>query len=155
MNEKSSGGIMSYYDYKVIPAPRRSRRVKGIHAASDLFALTLTETINEIARQGWEFMRAELMAAEAPKGWFRRAVVAEETVLVFRRPREHLSPRLAAVPDSGLDAELPRVFPDRSPQGPVLRREPVARLEPRDNDDVASGATPLRTTPRLGPAEKT
>ena len=45
------GGTMTYYDYKVVPAPKRARKVKGVSGAPDLFALTLTETINEIARQ--------------------------------------------------------------------------------------------------------
>ena len=30
---------MTDYDYKVIPAPRRAKRVKGVHGAEDLFAL--------------------------------------------------------------------------------------------------------------------
>ena len=38
------------------------------------------------------------MSAEAPGGWFKRAVTEEQTMLVFRKPREHLSPRLAAAP---------------------------------------------------------
>ena len=38
------------------------------------------------------------LPAEAPRGWFRGAQSpSEQTVLVFRRPRESLGPRLAAV----------------------------------------------------------
>jgi hypothetical protein len=59
---------MTYYDYKVIPAPKRAKRVKGVHGTEDLFALTLTEAINEVARQGWEYVRAEHLPAEAPRG---------------------------------------------------------------------------------------
>lgn len=89
---------MTYYDYKVVPAPRRARKVKGVSAAHDLFALTLTEAINEVARQGWEYCGSETLTSEAPSGWFRRGSVEDQSVLVFRRPREHLSPRLAAAP---------------------------------------------------------
>ena len=29
---------MTHYDYKVIPAPKRVKRVKGVHGAEELFA---------------------------------------------------------------------------------------------------------------------
>ena len=98
---------MTHYDYKVVPAPKRAKRVKGVHGAEDLFALTLTEAINEVARQGWEYVRAEHLPAEAPRGWLRGAVAGEQTVLVFRRPREQLGPRLAAVRPEPAPADAP------------------------------------------------
>ena len=57
---------MNHYEYKVVPAPRRAKRVRGVKAAEELFALTLTDAINEVARQGWEYVRAEHLPAEAP-----------------------------------------------------------------------------------------
>ena len=118
---------MSHYDYKVVPAPKRAKKVKGVRAAEELFALTLTEAINEVARQGWEYVRAEHMPAEASRGWFRSALAGEQTVLVFRRPRELLSPRLAsvrpdrdAVPEAVVPAarrRRPRGRPDRRARG--------------------------------------
>ena len=62
---------MTHYDYKVVPAPKRAKRVRGVRGAEELFALTLTDAINEVARQGWEYVRAEHLPAEAPGGWFR------------------------------------------------------------------------------------
>ena len=62
---------MTHYDYKVVPAPKRAKRVRGVRGAEELFALTLTEAINEVARQGWEYVRAEHLPAESPGGWFR------------------------------------------------------------------------------------
>ena len=91
------GGTMTHYDYKVIPAPKKVKRVKGVSGAEELFAVTLTDAINEVARQGWEYVRAEHLPAEAPRGWLRAAVTDEQAVLVFRRPRESLAPRLATV----------------------------------------------------------
>ena len=99
------GGTMTYYDYKVVPAPRRAKKVKGVHGAEELFALTLTEAINELARQGWEYVRAEHLPAEAPRGWFRARRLG-------RADRARLPPR-------------PRV--GRPPAG---RRHP-ARARPR------------------------
>ena len=80
---------MTHYDYKVVPAPKRAKRVKGVHGAEELFALTLTEAINEVARQGWEYVRAEHLPAETPRGWFRGAVAGEQT-------RARLPPRRAS-----------------------------------------------------------
>ena len=88
---------MTHYEYKVVPAPRRAKRVRGVKGAEELFALTLTDAINEVARQGWEYVRAEHLSAEAPGGWFRGGTSGEQAVLVFRRDRETLGPRLAAV----------------------------------------------------------
>jgi len=117
---------MSHYDYKVVPAPKRAKKVKGVRAAEDLFALTLTEAINEVARQGWEYLRAEHMPAEASRGWFRSALAGEQTVLVFRRPRESLSPRLASVrPDR--DAVPEAVVPAAPPPTPRPSRPASAR----------------------------
>jgi hypothetical protein len=145
---------MTYYDYKVVPAPKRAKRVKGVHGVEDLFALTLTEAINEVARQGWEYVRAEHMPAESPGGWFRGASTGEQTVLVFRRGREQPGPRLASVrPEYEPAHEAPPVPPAERAVVDRLRREPV-RLEPLIGDPEEFTATPLRPSPRLGPAEK-
>ncbi len=168
---------MTYYDYKVVPAPRRARKVKGIAAGPDLFALTLTDAINEVARQGWEYYRSETLTMEGPAGWFKRGGVEEQVMLIFRRPREHLSPRLAgetAAPREPLEAgpALERAGIERpgfersgsermgierhaSERPSATRREP-GRIEPRvGNEPPAPPAiTPLRPAPRLGPADE-
>ena len=163
---------MSHYDYKVVPAPKRAKKVKGVRTAEELFALTLTDAINEVARQGWEYVRAEHLPAEASRGWFRAALAEEQTVLVFRRPRETLGPRLAnARPEPAPEPHAPAPpAPDRPPTPDpaertgehageraivdrMRRREPSVRLEPVAGD-AATPPTPLRPAPRLGPADK-
>jgi hypothetical protein len=164
---------MTHYDYKVVPAPKRAKKVKGIRAPEELFALTLTEAINEVARQGWEYVRAEHLQAEASRGWFRSASHGEQAVLVFRRTRETLGPRLAAVraePEAA-PPEAPAPLPAPAPPLPAVeaptppaeravvdrmqssfrRREPALHFDDAP-DDVA--ATPLRPSPRLGPAKE-
>jgi hypothetical protein len=148
---------MSYFEYKVIPAPRRVKRVKGLHDPSELFAHTLTDAINEQAREGWEYVRAESLTAETPKGWLRRSSEEDQSVLVFRRERETLGPRVAAVHEPAPErraapaeppAPEPSVFGDRS-RAPAPRREPT--LGPATPPPAP---TPLRPTPRLGPADR-
>jgi hypothetical protein len=149
---------MTHYDYKVVPAPRRARKIKGVRSSEDLFALTLTEAINEVARQGWEYLRAEHMPAVASRGWLRSAVAEELTLLVFRRPRETLGPRLAAVEPDPAEAEGPRLAPaaERAVVDRMRRREPAMRLEPVVDDLATAEAEPgvLRPGPRLGPADQ-
>jgi hypothetical protein len=146
---------MTHYDYKVVPAPKRAKKVKGVKLPEELFALTLTEAINEVARQGWEYVRAEHLPAEASRGWFRSALHGEQTVLVFRRARESLGPRLAAVqheaPDSA-PAPAPVSAAERAVVDRMRRREPSLRLEA--GGETAEEPTPLRPTPRLGPASE-
>jgi hypothetical protein len=164
---------MTHYDYKVVPAPIRSKRVKGVQSAEEQFALTLAEEINAVARQGWEYVRAETLHHETPRGWFRRAASSDQSVLIFRRERELAGPRLAAVKGepAGADARerltAPRAEPtfdgrEHEPaeqavldrlQTSLGRREPLARFEPRAEPEDAM-PTPLRAPPRLGPAEK-
>ena len=159
------GERMTYYDYKVIPAPRRAKRMKGVHAPEEMFAHLLTDTINEQARQGWEYLGSETLPAEAPRGWFRRALHEELSVLVFRRQREQLGPRLTAVPSDPVpEAREPlagaaaaaaseRPALDRM-QAVFARRDPPKRREPRLDEAGDTPPTPLRAAPRLGPAEK-
>ena len=152
---------MAYFDYKVVPAPRRVRKAKDVSAPEELFALTLTEAINEHARQGWEYVRAETLAAETPGGWFRRAVVEERAVFVFRRERSDLGPRLAAEPSA---VQQPQRTPEDPAAADPVRRPvtveapPLRRREPVMGEvqapAPAAGQAPLRAVPTLGPAER-
>jgi hypothetical protein len=154
---------MTFYDYKVAPAPRQVKRVKGTKSGSEAFAHTLADAINAAAREGWEYVRAESLPAQEQGGWFRRGAEVVETVLIFRRPRESLGPRLAAArPEPEADGprlgaverpvERPRapqpVPPDRPGFAPRLRGD----LRPGEPADAAP--KPLRPPPRLGPADQ-
>jgi hypothetical protein len=131
---------MTVYDYRVVPAPKKLKKVKGLKSTSELFAATLAEAINAVARDGWEYVRSESLSASVEGGLLRRGAEVTETVLIFRRARESYAPRLAAV--GAEEGELPRL-------GPVDR---VVRREPRPAEGL-DAATPLRTGPRLGPAD--
>jgi hypothetical protein len=135
---------MSYYDYKIVPAPKKAKKVRGVSGAADLFALTLTDAVNELARQGWEYYCSESLAIQTPGGWFSRARTEEHTVLVFRKPREHLSPRLASETGEGhhaAEVATPR-FPDSfRPERSLARAG-------------SEGPTDAPFRPTLGPADQ-
>ncbi len=69
-------------DYKVIPAPRKGLKAKGVKTPEDRFAHALQELINSEAKQGWRFLRAETLPSEERSG-FRGKKLVERSVLVF------------------------------------------------------------------------
>lgn len=78
---------MTDYEYKVVIAPRRAGRVKGVRRTEDRFAQKLMDSINGMARHGWEYLRADSLPCEERAGITGR-VESYQTVLVFRRPKE-------------------------------------------------------------------
>lgn len=149
---------MTYFDYKAVPAPRRAKKSRGVKSASDLFALTITETINEHARQGWEYLRAERLTSTPPKGWFRKAIECEETLLVFRRPRETLGPKIAPVAESAPEGTIRELTgelrPANAPREPIAGSRPEPHVDDLPIDSAAQAASPMRAAPQLGPAER-
>lgn len=107
---------MQTYEYKVIPAPNRGEKAPGVKTAPDRFAHALASAMNDLARHGWEYLRADTLPSEERSGLTRRTTVYH-TVLVFRRP-------VAARPE-----EAPRkLLLTSAPQGraPALSIDPPA-----------------------------
>jgi hypothetical protein len=77
---------MGSYEYKVIPAPARGRRGRGISGAEGRFAHSLEIVMNEMAAEGWEYQRAETLPSEERAG-LTAAQTVFRYVLVFRRKR--------------------------------------------------------------------
>jgi len=121
---------MQSYEYKVVPAPVRGEKARGLKTAPDRFANALATLMNRLGQDGWEYLRAETLPAEERAGLMRHTTVYHN-VLVFRRPLSAATParpgtaaalsvvaptgeapRLsapAAVPDS--DGAAPKVGP--------------------------------------------
>lgn len=75
---------MQTYEYKVVPAPARSEKVRGAKTPADRFAQTLATVMNDLARDGWEYVRADTLPSEERTGLTKRMTVYH-SVLVFRR----------------------------------------------------------------------
>lgn len=76
------------YEYKVIPAPQRTVKVKGLKTTAERFAHLLEEAVNAEAGEGWEFVGAETLPCEERKG-FTGTAKSFQSVLVFRRSTGH------------------------------------------------------------------
>lgn len=119
---------MPRHEYKVIPAPRRGTKSREAKSTEDRFALTLSNLMNELGREGWEYVRSETLPTEERAG-FTKTRVVEQTVLIFRRS---LGAASVAVVEPGTlrltaaEAPTPRLGPAVEPvPGPVpsLRAE--------------------------------
>lgn len=76
---------MVRYEYQVIPAPTRGLKVKGLKAPEARFAYAMQEVLNEMAADGWEFLRAETLPSTERSGLTSSTTVFRN-LLVFRRP---------------------------------------------------------------------
>lgn len=104
------------YDYTVLPAPMRAEKHVGGKTTPDRFALTLSETLNEMGARGWEFQRAEALPCEERAGLASKTINTQH-VLIFRRPRgaatasaedQIQTPRLTA---GAVEGRAPRLGP--------------------------------------------
>jgi len=75
------------FEYKVIPAPEKGIKAKGVKAPEARFALILQDVMNQHAAEGWEYQRAEALPSQERAGLTSSATVFRN-VLVFRRAIE-------------------------------------------------------------------
>lgn len=116
------------YEYKVIPAPTRGQKAKGIKGPEGRFANALEREMNRLGAEGWEYLRADTLPHEERSG-LTGSNTSYRSVLVFRRAK---SADLAAFQPETLTtpivAELPapkatsperegQIQPDSEPEG--------------------------------------
>jgi hypothetical protein len=77
---------MPRYEYKVVAAPSKGIKGKGIRGAEARFSFALQELMNGMAGYGWEYQRAETLPSVERSG-IAGTTTEWRNVLVFRRPR--------------------------------------------------------------------
>ncbi len=75
---------MPRFEYKVVPAPKKAGKIKGVKGTEARFAHELAQLMNEHGAQGWEFQRNEVLPCEERSGFTKR-VTTVQNMLVFRR----------------------------------------------------------------------
>ena len=88
---------MPRFEYKVITAPRRGERMKGARTPVDRFAQTLTQLMNDLGQEGWEYLRAETLPCEERVG-FTGKTTTFQNLLIFRRALAEGEPPAAGRP---------------------------------------------------------
>lgn len=95
------------YEYKVLPAPTKGKKAKGIKGAEAQFAHALSELMNEMGADGWEYLRADTLPAETRSGLTGKTTVFRN-MLVFRRALTAGPPQVAA-PEQKAASAIPPV----------------------------------------------
>lgn len=88
---------MSGFEYKVVAAPRKAKRVKGVRAGGDRFASTVADIMNEESVDGWEYYRADSLPMDDRPGMLKSRVEVYQSLLVFRRKKAEPPRRLAPI----------------------------------------------------------
>jgi hypothetical protein len=112
---------MTAFEYKVIQAPKRPERARGVKGTEARFAHTLETEMNRLGAEGWEYQRSDTLPCETGNGLTGRSTTMQ-TLLVFRR----------ALP------VRERAAPQTAPQSEI-RREPVLRATETPLTDKAAG----------------
>lgn len=122
---------MTAYEYKVVPAPAKGKKAKGVKTPEARFALSLEQLLNTYGAQGWDYQRTDTLPSTERSGLTGSQNIWRH-VLVFRRPI------------SGTAQDAP----------PPLRTEEPLRIA--HHEDVVETAadddeTPLATAPPQEP----
>lgn len=129
------------YEYKVIPAPTRGLKAKGIKTAPDRFANALQTEMNAQAGDGWEYLRTDTLPSEQREGLLSKTTVYQN-MLVFRRAKasarpafQPTEPRVAPLPQKSGEERLAEKERLTQPN-PTMIKKPIAEKKADPSPDV-------------------
>lgn len=132
---------MQAYEYRVIPAPRRGEKAKGAKTVAERFGVALAQLMNELAADGWDYLRADTLPCDERTGLTGTAT-HYHAMLVFRREINHMPEDVNKTHE-----HRPRMVPSMDDLIPEA-------VEPEERT-VISPVThaPAGPAPALGPAD--
>ena len=168
---------MTNYEYKVVPAPDRGKRARGVKGVNGRFAHALECVMNELAADGWEYWRSDTLPCEERTG-LTSSRTAYKSILIFRRSsaaeNEELQAPFEQLAEAVARHALPAVqvppIPDHPAEEaapPEEPAEPPARLpaetatvetapeQPRDPEEIDQGEVAEPKTPDQFPWNST
>lgn len=122
---------MQRYEYKVIPAPKRGEKLRGVKTTEDRFALTLTQLMNSLGAEGWDYVRADTLPCDERAG-LTGTKTTYQNMLVFRRT-------LAADDSAEVTPAFGTLRPVSEPDMPTLK--------------LGAAHVPPGPAPAIGPAK--
>ena len=79
------------YEFKVVPAPRRGEKARGVKTTEERFALALTGVMNALGAEGWDYVRADTLPVDERAG-LTGTKTSYQNMLVFRRVLDAQAP---------------------------------------------------------------
>lgn len=133
---------MPIYEYKVVPAPEKARKVKGLKGPA-LFANALQDLMNELGAEGWSYLRADTLPHEERTGLTSKTV-SYRNMLIFQRE----------ITDSKVDSTTTTAPLLAAALAPEPQADPQTEAEPAETETTAPQTTTeapllraLRATP--------
>lgn len=109
---------MQRYEFKVIPAPRRGEKSREAKTTEDRFALAMSTLMNQLGRDGWDYVRADTLPCDERSG-LTGTKTTYQTVLVFRRVLDAGAGGSVSI-ETPKAADMPRLGPATdAPEGPA------------------------------------
>lgn len=151
---------MQRYEYKVVPAPKRGEKARGVKTTEERFAHALSHLMNDLGRDGWDYVRAETLPCDERAG-LTGTKTTFQNMLVFRRQLAEAAPATEAVaalaapvsttdPAVAFNSLRPQTDPKAEPQAPAIR--PPAM--PGAAVKLGSADAPTGTPRAVGPANQ-
>lgn len=136
---------MTMFEYRVLPAPSKGLKAKGVKTTEARFAHALMQIMNEMGREGWEYQRTDTLPCEERVGFTGRTTKFQN-MLVFRRALA-AAEATRPVPPARVEAEAP-------PQPAARRIFAALSSRPQEGPAPALRAVPDATAevPRIGSA---
>ncbi|WOI33608.1 DUF4177 domain-containing protein [Tritonibacter scottomollicae] len=148
---------MQNYEYKVVPAPNRGKKARGVKTPEARFANGIEGVLNEMAAEGWEYQRAEMLPSEERSG-LTGTKTTWRNLLVFRRAlaaASHTSPTLATTEPTPATAAQPVVAATTPSEAaaPEPNAELIAETERVAAPSAQPAAAPAPLTATAGDPE--
>ena len=148
---------MPNYEYKVVPAPKKGLKGKGIKGADARFANAMMSLMNEFGADGWEYQRSDTLPCEERTGLRGRSTTFQN-MLVFRRELSGQTPAQSTVEQAPMSTPAPQ-----KPEPAEAIAEPAAAPVKAVAVETATKPAPTpeiqhamkggqNTAPKLGPA---
>lgn len=113
---------MAGWEYRVVPAPTKGRKGRGVKGPEGRFAFALESLMNEMGGEGWEFQRAETLPSIERSG-LTKSTTEWRNVMVFRRvrvaPLDDFEPELLPAPEAVPLAAVPLAAAETADEVPT------------------------------------
>ena len=134
---------MHSYEYTAIPAPLRAEKNRALKTPGERFGATVAAVLNQMAADGWEYLRADVLPSEERSGLTSRTTVFHN-LLIFRRALVQERHDTVFLPEVPVPLDAPAAPPESVPTF-------LTSAKPALSSRLSSHAEP-GSAPRLGPA---